>query len=104
MVPMLVETIFHHGEFKSSDVLPTAHALIAFASGLPVDTVLLKVVSTKFLRTEILKSYDRCSYLLDVKCEFKSHFNETLCPCRNLCSNGHFFLGLIFYSDDHLET
>lgn len=47
LAPMLVETIFHHGEFKSSDVLPTAHTLIAFASGLPA-YVLLKVVSTNF--------------------------------------------------------
>jgi putative peptidoglycan lipid II flippase len=43
----LVETIFQHGEFKPQDVLPTAHTLIAFASGLPA-YVLLKVVSTSF--------------------------------------------------------
>jgi len=47
LAPLLVETIFQHGEFKPQDVLPTAHTLIAFASGLPA-YVLLKVASTSF--------------------------------------------------------
>lgn len=47
LAPLLIETIFQHGKFKPEDVMPTAHTLIAFASGLPA-YVLLKVISTSF--------------------------------------------------------
>ncbi len=47
LAPLLIETIFHHGEFRAKDVMPTAYTLIAFASGLPA-YVLLKVISTSF--------------------------------------------------------
>ena len=47
LAPFLIENIFQHGQFRPEDVMPTAHTLIAFASGLPA-YVLLKVISTSF--------------------------------------------------------
>ena len=47
LAPTLIQTIFQHGKFRPEDVMPTAHTLIAFASGLPA-YILLKVVSTSF--------------------------------------------------------
>jgi putative peptidoglycan lipid II flippase len=47
MAPSLIQQIYAHGEFKQSDVLPTAYTLIALASGLPA-YILNKVFSTTF--------------------------------------------------------
>lgn len=44
---LIVELLYYHGKFKQSDILPTAHTLMAFAWGLPA-YVMIKVFSSCF--------------------------------------------------------
>lgn len=47
LAPFLVENLYAHGAFKTTDILPTAHTLCALASGLPA-YILIKLFSTCF--------------------------------------------------------
>jgi len=47
LAPTLIHYLYQHGKFTPEDVIPTAHTLIALASGLPA-YVLVKIFSTSF--------------------------------------------------------
>lgn len=47
LAPFLVEHLYQHGKFQSTDILPTSYTLIALSSGLPA-YVMIKLFSTVF--------------------------------------------------------
>jgi putative peptidoglycan lipid II flippase len=65
----LVSSFYEHGKFTTVDILPTAHTLVALASGLPA-YVLVKVFSTSFFS----RGDTRTPVVLAVACVFLNFF------------------------------